>query len=359
MMDNNVQNYLLQMTAVRTAMETGKVPQVSGSKNSQPKDDFRKLMDESRRSEQPQEGPGQKQELAGQADKPAVSDEQALEHQMSLAAMSVLCPVIQAEDAQLVQPQQLQAQPILTVQAQPETKEQAATLLPEGQQIQPEQTADTEGGTPSAETPATLSGSKPQLIDRPQAQAQPQAERETGSEPELKVLDGQQAAEQPLFREVESVPVKVGDVPGSEQVKQPVSEQIGHRLDQALRAGESRVELELEPRSLGKVTIEMTLRQDGSLHVLLRADKPATQALLDRGAGELQGLLGREARQDVVVETGRYQQQEQAQVFDRDPQHQEQHQDRDRQNGQHRQDRDRNDSFLQQLRLGLTPTVSL
>ena len=126
--------------------------------------------------------------------------------------------------------------------------------------------------------------------------------------------------------------------------------QIGEQLTKALESGETRVEIQLTPENLGKVTIEVTLNQEGALHITLHAENPETRSLLARDMGSLQMMLTRDTQQDVRVEVP--QQQENHNIYDQQHgQHQQQHSQQQR-----RQERRENpEDFLHQLRLGLIP----
>ena len=156
-------------------------------------------------------------------------------------------------------------------------------------------------------------------------------------------------AETSVFGEVEAAPVKVGEAPKAAETQEPVEKQIGPKLAEALQNGETRVEIQLTPENLGKVTVEMTWSRDGGLVVQLHAENRETQNLLSKNTAGLEQLLGREAQQEVRVEVPR---QEESQRQDLYEQQQEQH--RQRQQEQRRKQTSGED-FLQQLRLGLIP----
>ena len=116
--------------------------------------------------------------------------------------------------------------------------------------------------------------------------------------------------------------------------------QIGDKLTETLANGETRVELQLTPDHLGKITIELTQSSDGALHVSLFAENSQTKVMLERDMAGLQGLLNQNVRQDVQVEVSQQQ---------------------ENRGQEQRQNRQQGEDFLDQLRLGLiTPeeTVS-
>lgn len=83
------------------------------------------------------------------------------------------------------------------------------------------------------------------------------------------------------------------------------------------------------------------------MEVLLRADKPSTQILLEKEAAQLQLLLGRNTQQEVRVDANQPQQQSQPQYEDQ------QNSNQQSQQQQRQQQHQEGENFLQQLRLGL------
>ena len=160
-------------------------------------------------------------------------------------------------------------------------------------------------------------------------------------------------AEAPVFQDVREIPVKVGEAPAAEETPEtPVEDQIGPKLAEALKSGDTRVEIQLAPDTLGKVTVEVTLREDGTLHVALHAESSQTRGLLERSADNLMAMLGRDARQEVQVEVPRQQESQQQNFYDdgRQGRGQQEHGQQER-----RQEQRSGEDFLHQLRLGLVP----
>lgn len=187
----------------------------------------------------------------------------------------------------------------------------------------------------------------------------PQEQEEDGAQAEL--LDMEQAPRQ-LFRDVEAAPVKVGEVYDAQPSGETdVAKQLSAGVAQALERGESLVRVRLNPQSLGEVTVELRQSAEGVLHVAITAQNNQTRGLLDRHAGDLQGLLSARG-QAVEVEVQQPQENQQNQN-----QNQNQQRNYEGQNG-HGQGQDGQEErrqrrshtsgqdFLQQLRLGLIPT---
>lgn len=242
---------------------------------------------------------------------------------------------------------QTAAQPVMNTEipvevepaAQVQTEEQLQTEIQTAQTAQP-QAEQTEAPVQRMETP--------------------EAEVQTGdhaqSDEENAAADAE-SVPQPLFRDVEAAPVKVGEAaytPEQTAETQDVSTQISSQLTQALEQGASRVEIQLTPESLGRVTVEITQTPDGMLHIALNAERSETRGLLEKHAANLQMILGR-GQEPVQVEVQRQEesQQNQNQQNPYDG-HSGNQQSRQEQQEQHRQQHpQQSQDFFHQLRLGL------
>lgn len=180
--------------------------------------------------------------------------------------------------------------------------------------------------------------------------------QETDDDGQVELLDAQQAPRQ-LFRDVEAAPVKVGETYDAQQTQEPdVARQIDAQLAQALQKGESVVRIQLTPERLGTVTVEISQNAGGIMHVALSAHSAETRGLLERHAGDLQGMLssrGQEVQVDVQrqQESQQNQNQQHQQNYDGRNGHAQDGQERRRQHREHTSTQD----FMQQLRLGLIP----
>ena len=291
---------------------------------------------------------------------PGAKDEKELEAQMALAAMAMLqTPVVPVE--QVMTPE---------VQAEAAADEVAplmaeTVLTPEARNLAPETEAET------LETP--VEGNENQPVDQalaeelPQTIEAPEAARNTeGRTVEVKVETGPaedgasgtedgltpQGAEveTPVFEDVKAVPVKVGEAHRAPQADEVTEKQIAPKVNEALAAGQTRVELQLNPENLGKIAIEMTTGEDGKLVVVLHAENRDTQNLLSKDMSRLAELLGRESQQEVRVEVPRQEESQRQDLYE-----QQQEQQRQRQQEQRRRRETGGEDFLQQLRLGLIP----
>lgn len=236
--------------------------------------------------------------------------------------------------------------------------------------VQPQQ-QDQDGFEPELEQTAerTQTAEKPVEAEKTvQPENRPVAERtETAEAPQkegedVQVVDAEQAP-QALFQDVKAAPIKVGETMTAEQPEeaQDMGEQLTEPLMKALEKGDSRVQINLTPESLGNVRVEITRSQDGSLHVALSADNVQTRSLLEKHAGNLQTLLVDRNQGMVQVEVQRQQESQQNQNQNQNPNNNSydgrnghgQNQQQEQRRGQ--QHSERGEDFLQQLRLGLVP----
>ena len=353
---DQVYNSMLNMMPAMPERQTSKPAQ------SQEKDSFQSQMKQaagqSGETGTKTETAVQDQPQTGEGQITAAEDPKELENQMALAAMAVMQnPVVPVE--QVTAPEEMAETAVAdvsNVEIVTETADVPVTAAPvtaEAAEIVPE-----EGAEEAVEQ-------LPQEQAKP-VEAQPQTAEDTGMELEVKATTGETSgagqetgdqdtpeegmAEAPVFRDVREIPVKVGEAPVAEET--PVEDQIAPKLAEALDAGDTRVEIQLAPESLGKVTVEVTLREDGTLHVALHAESSQTRGLLERSADNLMAMLGRDARQEVQVEVPRQQESQQQNFYDdgRQGRGQQEHGQQER-----RQEQRSGEDFLHQLRLGLVP----
>jgi flagellar hook-length control protein FliK len=171
----------------------------------------------------------------------------------------------------------------------------------------------------------------------------------------FEVTDASAGGAQPVFRDVEPIMIKVGEAPATEETTQTsdVENQLLQPLTDALDQGESKVQVQLSPASLGTVTLEVSQQKDGALHVILSAENTHTRALLQEHVESLQNLLGGQSQKNVQVEVARQEntQQQDGANANRNGHGQNGYQ-QEQQQQRHTQS---SEDFLQQLRLGLIP----
>lgn len=151
---------------------------------------------------------------------------------------------------------------------------------------------------------------------------------------------------QPLFREVQTVPVKVGETPVADTQSPELDAQLAKTVNAALKNGDKQVKIQLAPENLGTLTIDLTRTKDGALQVVLHTTTEKAADLLGRHAESLSAMLQSSAQGTVQVEVQRQEQTQQYQQFQQQSQHQQRQE-------QRRERRQSGEDFLQQLRLGL------
>jgi len=217
-----------------------------------------------------------------------------------------------------------------------------------------ETTAPGADNSPAAMLERVVDEEAGQVVKQAVKEIQPQADT-ADDDAQVEVTDVEQAPQR-LFHDVEAAPVKVGEVYDAQPTEQPgVASQIDTQLAQALQTGESMVRIQLTPENLGEVTVEISQKADGVLHIALSAHSSETRGLLERHAADLQGLVSSRTQQEVQVSVQRQQESQQNQ----NQQHGYDGSSGHAQDGQreHRRQRGRASSqdFMQQLRLGLIP----
>ena len=356
--------YNALMASVKTSAERTGTPSKSGEG-----DPFQKLMDQKQNAKDPaaaQQETAESTENAvqqPQETETAVTQEdlKELEKRMSLAAMAAMLQNPIVDDTAQEMPQ---------MPADSSVEGLAPVVCPDNQEGPQQGVTLMQADAETVQNPEELGALAPQLAEEQEtktdevlvtAEEAPEApavelkaktvetgtpQNETDSEtPE------EAPAETTVFGEVEAAPVKVGEAPKAEKPEMPVEEQIAPKLTEALQKGETRVEVTLTPENLGKVTVEMTWKEDGGLVVQLHAENHRTQGLLEKSVSGLEALLSRENQQEVRVEVPRQQESQQQNFYDGRQGHDGQRQQERRQGRQANSGED----FLQQLSLGLIP----
>jgi flagellar hook-length control protein FliK len=152
---------------------------------------------------------------------------------------------------------------------------------------------------------------------------------------------------QPLFRDTQTVPVKVGETPVADTTQPDLDDRLAKQIGTTLEEGTQQVKLQLTPESLGTLTIDLTRTQDGALQVVLHTTTEKAANLLNQHAENLSALLQNSTQNTVQIEVQRQ---------DQNQQFQQQFQQQNQQHGnsqQHSRRQQSGEDFLQQLRLGL------
>ena len=163
-------------------------------------------------------------------------------------------------------------------------------------------------------------------------------------------------AQEPVFHEVETAPVKVGETYEPVDTQEPDMEaKLAATNRTAVQSGAEKVEIRLMPENLGRLTIEMTRDSSGALQVVLHASNSRAAGVLNEHLDGLRTALQNYGQQEVRVEVQRGEESQRQQAFQNaDPDGRGQrHQQQQRQEEQHQE---HSEDFLQKLRLGLFGT---
>lgn len=255
----------------------------------------------------------------------------------------MVCPVVEASDATVM----------TAAEEVPQVKQAADQKIPVMQQME---TGEQKVMETVPETPATLTENRSPDMgmqqDSKETVVQSVAREDvTEEKPKMSEVDSFEISgeDQRVFKQVETAPIKVGETTVESTVPKGVENQVGEALTKALATGETKVELQLTPEHLGKITIELTQKHDGVLEITLHAENSQTRVLLERDLPNMQNLFSRSTQQEVLVEVPRHQETQQNESYDGHQQRQQQEQQEQR----HQQER--NEDFLNQMRLGFVP----
>ena len=289
--------------------------------------------------------------------------------------MQVQMPEQQAVPAAAVETATVATVPVEVQAAAPQVMEAAAPQVSQnnGEQVLVQQPVEQQAAEAQPETIQLP-------VQQPQEGAEMQLNTQTGEQQtegkanletvlqnegdstvDMNVQEVPVEADQSVFGQVESVPVKVGDVAQPQQTEntQDVETQLKDGLTKALRNGDTKVEIQLNPVELGNVKIEVTRSAEGALYVVLTAEHTQTQSLLERHAAGLQSLLmGSSGTENVQVQVNRHQEGQQAENQNYDGSSGNGREDQQQREHRRQQPSDSAD-FLQQLRLGLVPQTTI
>ena len=344
----------MQMTML-SMLQTVAAPQSNKTSESVKTDngeDFRSMMEKQSKQPETEECVKEKAELPKEDE----LDEGAMQE---LAAMQLFVAdtmqivTVENEEAVMAVENVLIAEETVAMPQQivAETAEMPANVMESGAEQIAAEVVETAVEEPHAEVETANTDAVPEVKTAEQSAnsngaAQRGADTEQGEESfveEAEVTMG----EQKVFHEVETAPIKVSETAGEAETVASVETQISDKLNETLANGETRVELQLNPDHLGKITIELTKSSDGALHVSLFAENSETRLMLERDMGGLQSLLHQNVREDVQVEVSHQSEAQQHESYDgHQQQSREQEQKHERQQGE---------DFLNQLRLGLIP----
>lgn len=175
---------------------------------------------------------------------------------------------------------------------------------------------------------------------------------QAGDQNEDANLDAQDmTASQPLFKDVEAAPVKVGENFQLDTQDADMEAKLADTIRFAAQQGLKQIEIKLSPENLGSLTVKLTQSADGTLQVVLHTSNAKAANLLNQHLDNLNAALqsyNQNGEVRVEVQRGEEGQQAQHQQADPDGHNQQQQQER-----QQRQDESHSGDFIQKLRLGL------
>lgn len=273
-------------------------------------------------------------------------------------------PLISSSDLQMstqnalpFAPQAMQLAGQLTAQQQAAASPSEAQepLLPQAQQLQQvipeEQKPLTAPLQPEQAAPKAAPMQTPTAAGQltSESGANTPAARQTAQisgQGEVIVKESEEAPAQPLFRQLEGAPLKVANPQTLDAESPDFTHQLSKKVDTALQNGQQKIEINLNPAHLGKLTIELTRTADGSLRMVLFTATERAASLLSEHAGSLTSLLRGNVQASVQVEI------QQQQQGERDGHPQPQH---GQQEQQQQREKQQTQDFLEQLRLSIIP----
>lgn len=230
--------------------------------------------------------------------------------------------------------------------------------LPQEVQAAPEEAPETGDAQPVVEAPKAeaveAAPEKPEAVE----EARPEAVEASGDTTEEAEKPQEDAAEinQPVFQKVDTAPMKVGESYKTVDTEEPqMEEKLADTVREAVQAGAERVEIQLSPANLGRITIEMTRSVEGMLEVVIHAATTKAAGLLNQHLDGLHAALQNYGQETVRVEVQRGQEAQEQHLFQHaDPDGRGRQQGREDQQHQQRQEEEHSSGdFLQKLRLGL------
>lgn len=370
------ENLLLQMYSM---MDSVKLPEMTPSEadKADSKSSFQDLMDQTRKdvsnSQKPENTQQDKTQPKDtkQTEKTPESEETEqpkLENTNYCAAAYFfrpeILPVVEEPTSQeMLSPVTLTETPVVTESIQPTFNTEEPILS----QMQPQQTAAMAEETPdfqsqiNAQSKATQTEITSQTVETATQFQVVEQEEAPQTETAFAQADSQEDTldlspevtqmQQPLFRDVETAPVKVGETYELDTTSPEMDTDLAKIICDSAMEGVQKLQIQLTPEHLGKIVVELTQHTDGSLQVILQAADVKSSGLLTQHLDTLNTAL-QNLGQQVHVEVQRNQNSESAQqqpFQQADPDGHGQQQ----QQQQHKQSKNDSDDFLQQLRLGL------
>ena len=229
--------------------------------------------------------------------------------------------------------------------------------VPQETQAATEELPETEKAQPVAEAPKAESVEAAPEKSEAVEEVKPEAVevREAGTEEAEKPQEDAAEIAQPVFQKVDTAPMKVGESYKTVDTEEPhMEEKLADTVREAVQAGAERVEIQLSPANLGRITIEMTRSVEGMLEVVIHAATTKAAGLLSQHLDGLHAALQNYSQETVQVEVQRSQESQEQHLFQHaDPDGRGNQQRREEQHQQQQEEEHSSGDFLQKLRLGL------
>ena len=257
--------------------------------------------------------------------------------------------------------------PINLVEDQIEDK---APTAAEPQEFQKEAVAQ-ESKTQKVQEPKTQNVSKQQVKEQEQTedqvQAKPEMKTEKSQESSAQEEKGSGMNQEPgnqgiLYHSI-SQQGEVQQVPTGQETEriflhtteselpQDLGKELAVKLPGIKQTGPSTLTVELEPASLGKLTIKL-IYEAGRAEISILSSNPRTLEILNQRAGEIASILKEKTGQETVIYTQPSQQQENPEEEQQQGGRRNQQEQEERHQSQ-KESQHQTESFAQQLRLGL------
>lgn len=258
--------------------------------------------------------------------------------QMVITDVEGLAPVMPAET---VMPQQ----EITQAAAAPVMQQVEQSVQQQQPQSQPIQQTEAE---PQMKVTVEQQPENAPKIGQPQAAAV-----QEGQDKNTAVVTEAGAAvqtERPLFERVEATPIQVAEPVRADEPAFPA--QLAQRIDKAAAQGVNTIEVQLTPYELGKITIRLTVTEEG-MQISMHSANSKTVGLLAEHAANIGAIVEHNHSGSVSVSVE--QEQQQPDQYTQQEHHGNGQQQQQQQ--EHHHAPPQNDDFIQQLRLGLAGLV--
>ena len=341
----------------------------AANKSEKPANDseFHKTMKDVASSKQPQNqvesGKTDSSKLEPQFEESMVPQEDTVDLQnvAAMMAATMMPMIVMPEQVEVQQPVSVAEAPIQMVVAETpvltpvEIQQPTVQAMPAQQQQQQVQPQVEEQQIQPAEVQIQTQSQSAQTVDQQQIgekSAQPQVSKvQEGQDKNAAVVTDAGAAAhsaRPLFERVEATPIQVAEPVRADQPEFPV--QIADKISKAVNQGANTIEVQLTPYELGKITIRLTMTEEGT-QISMHSANAKTIRLLTEHAANIGAVVehNQPGTVSVTVEQDQPNAQQQQQYAQQE--HQGNGQQQQQQGNRHAPAQ--NDDFVQQLRLGL------